>query len=116
MLPDRQRISIKYQPKPAEVFNKNGNRYAKFVFVEPEEHFEVKMNVKAEIFQYDLSTAKKKQKKTLSKGSSFEKFLEHEKYIEKNSKQIQQIADTISGGTDLELVENIYNYVIDNME
>ena len=34
-LTDRQRVFIKYQPQPTKVFNENGKRYAKFVFVKP---------------------------------------------------------------------------------
>ena len=67
-LPDRQKISITYLPKPAKVFSENGNRYAKFIFMKPRKQFKVQMNIKAEIFKYDLSTVKGNQKKRLTKG------------------------------------------------
>lgn len=115
-LPERQRIFIKYQPKPTKLFNENGNRYAKFIFVKPKKQFKVEMNIQAEMLKYDLSTTQKNRKKRLAKGPCFEEFLKQQKYIEKDSERIQQIAKSITGETDLELVENIYNYVTDNME
>ncbi len=44
-LPERQRIFIKYQPKPTKLFYENGNRYAKFIFVKPKKQFKVEMNM-----------------------------------------------------------------------
>jgi len=115
-IPDRQKILIQYSPSPGKTFNENGNHYAVFVFNKPQKQFKVEMNIKAEMFEYDLSTAKAKQNKSLSKGPSFESFLKNEKYIEKNDDRIRQVAKSIEGSTDLEMVEKIYNYVIDNMD
>jgi transglutaminase-like putative cysteine protease len=116
-IPDRQKIlGIKYSPKPSKVFHENGNRYAEFVFVEPKKRFKVKIDVKAKLFRYDLSTARKKREKNLSKGRGFKDFLKQEEYIEKDHPKIQQLAESIQGKIETDIVKNIYNFVADNME
>jgi transglutaminase/protease-like cytokinesis protein 3 len=116
-VPDRQKIlSIKYSPKPSRFFNKNGNRYAEFIFVKPDRQEKVKINVKAEVLRYDLFTAREK-----SGNSSYDEiepgdFLKHEKYIEKDHTELRNIADNIDGQTQIDIVKKIYNYVLDNLE
>ena len=60
-IPDRQKVrEIEFFPKPSREFSSNsGNQYAEFVFSEPKRRFEVEIHVKAELFRYDLSTARK---------------------------------------------------------
>ncbi|MCH8120941.1 MAG: transglutaminase domain-containing protein [Planctomycetes bacterium] len=116
-IPDRQSIlSIKYSPKPSRIFHKNGNRYAEFVFIKPSRQVEIEINIRAELFRYDLLTARKKRKKDRPQDYQFKAFLKQEKHIEKDHYQIQEIADGIEGQTEIDIVKNIYDYVIDNME
>jgi transglutaminase-like putative cysteine protease len=116
-IPDRQKIlGIKYSPKPSRVFRENGNRYAEFVFSRPRKRLKVEIDIKAELFRYDLFTARKSRGKRLSKGRGLKDFLKEEKYIEKEHPQIQQIAKSIKGQTETEIVKNVYDYVIENME
>lgn len=115
-IPDRQKIWIKYSPKPSKVFLENGNHYAEFILTSPEKQFKVQITVKGELFQYDLVTSRKKKEKKPSKDPEFKNFLKHEKYVEKDDPLIQQIAKNIKGQTEIDKVKNIYNYVIDNME
>ncbi|MHC4623786.1 MAG: transglutaminase-like domain-containing protein [Planctomycetota bacterium] len=114
---DRQKIlGTKYSSRPSRLFRKNGNRYAEFVFDEPKKQFRVEINIKAELYRYDLSTARNKLQKRLSKGRGFDDFLEEEDYIEKNDPRIRQIAESMAGKNEIEVVEKIYNYVHDNMD
>lgn len=117
-IPDRQKIlDVDYSQKPSRVFSKNKNRYAEFVFVEPEKHFEVQINIKAELFRYDLSTARDKQaEETPPEDADLKDFLKQEKYIEKDHSRIQQIAENITGQNETDTVKSIYEYVIDNLE
>jgi transglutaminase-like putative cysteine protease len=116
-IPDRQKIlGIKYSPKPSRVFRENGNRYAEFVFSRPRKRLKVEINIKAELFRYDLFTARKSRGKRPSKDRGLKDFLKEEKYVEKEHPQIQQIAKSIKGQTETEIVENVYDYVIENME
>lgn len=116
-IPDRQSIlSINYSPKPSRIFNENGNRYAEFVFIKPNHQVEIEINIRAELFRYDLLTARKKRKKDRPQDYQLKAFLKQEKHIEKDHYQIQEIADGIEGQTEIDIVKNIYDYVIDNME
>lgn len=116
-IPGRQNIlSIKYSSKPARIFLKNGNRYAEFVLFEPGKRKKVRITVRAELLRYDLLTAKEKYKQYSSENLEFKDFLKQEKHIEKNNPQIQEIAESIEGQTEIDIVRNIYNFVVDNLE
>lgn len=116
-IPGRQNIlSVSYSPKPSRIFDENSNRYAEFVFDKPEKQENVKISVKAELFRYDLLTARKNRRQAAAEDEESGDFLRHEKYIEKDHLRIQEIADDIEGQTEIDLVKNIYDYVLDNME
>jgi len=116
-IPGKQKIlSIKYSPKPSRTFHENGNRYAEFVFIKPGRRMKVNISIRAELLRYDLLNAIEKREQNLTKGPGFEDFLKQEKYIEKDHPKIQRIAESIEGQTEVEIVKNIYNYVIDNLE
>ncbi len=116
-IPGRQNIlSIRYSPKPTRVFNKNGNRYAEFVLIKPDRQEKVEINIKAELLRYDLLTAREQGGKDHYEDTGLKDFLKHEKNIEKDHTEIQQIAESINGQTQIDIVKNIYNYVIDNLK
>ena len=116
-IPGRQNIlSVSYSPKPSRIFDENGNRYARFIFDKPEKQEKVKISVKAELFRYDLFTARKNRRQDSAGADEYRDFLRHEKYIEKDHRRIQEIAEGIEGETEIEVVKNIYDYVLDNME
>ena len=116
-IPDRQNIiGTQYSPKPSRIFHKNGNRYAEFIFNKPEKQIKIDIRIKAELFKYDLFTAKKNRVKEYIENSELTDFLSHEKYIEKDNPEIQQMANSIEGQTEEEIVKNIYGYVIEHLE
>jgi len=116
-IPGRQNIlGIKYSPKPTRIFNKNGNRYAEFVFIKPDRQEKLKINIKAELLRYDLLTVREQAEKDHHEDTGLKDFLKNEKYIEKDHAEIQQIAESIDGHTQIDIVKNIYNYVIEHME
>ncbi len=116
-IPGRQNIlGIKYSPRPSRIFTKNGNRYAEFVFVKPDRQEKVEINIRAELLRYDLLTARERAESPGDEEAGFGDFLKHEKYIEKEHAEIRQIAESIDGQTQIDIVKNIYNYVIDNLE
>jgi transglutaminase-like putative cysteine protease len=116
-IPDRQNIlSMSYSPRPTRIFHENGNHYAEFVFNEPDKHEKVKISIKAELFRYDLFTARKNGGKPAHESDELVDFLKQEKYIEKDHHQMQEIAGGMEGETDIDIVKNVYDYVLDNME
>jgi len=116
-LPDRQKIhEIKCSQKPSRIFKRNGNRYAEFVFMNPERRIDIKISVTAELFRYDFITASRNNNKNPVKEADLREFLKEESYIEKDNEKIKETAKNIGGKNDLEIVQNIYDYVLDNME
>ena len=116
-IPGRQNIlSTSYSPRPSRIFDENSNHYAEFIFDKPDRHEEIKISVKAELFRYDMLTARKNRGTYYPESEQFADYLKHEKYIEKDHRQILQIADGIEGQTEIDVVKNIYDYVLDNME
>jgi len=116
-IPERQNIlSIKYSPKPSRIFKENANRYAEFVFLNPDRKANIEINIKAELFRYDLLTAKKKRQIEYPEDLQLDDFLKSEKHIEKDNNLIQELAEDIEGETEIDIVKNIYDFVIDNLE
>lgn len=109
-------LSVSYSPGPSRVFEANGNRYAEFVFANPGRHANVVMTVKAELLKYDLLTARLNRRTAYAQREPLEGFLRSERYIEKDHPEIQQIAEDIEGETEIDIVKNIYDYVLDTME
>jgi len=81
-IPDKQKIlGVKYSQKPSRIFNKNGNRYAEFIFIKPDRQEKVEINIKAELFKYDLFTAREKNGFDDYEYMGFRNFLEEEMTI-----------------------------------
>jgi len=116
-IPCRQKIlSRSYLPKPSRIFNENGNRYAEFVFNKPERHEKVKIRVKAELYRYDLLTSRAETGEQMVGGERLDDFLKQERYIESDQDEIRQIAAGLEGNTEIDVVKQIYDYVLDHME
>ncbi len=116
-MPDRQRIyDIECSPKPTRLFTENKNDYAEFLFNNPEKQFKVQINIKARLFRYDLSIARKEHKKNPPPDPNLNNFLKHEKYVEKDDPKIQQIAKDIKGNNKAAIIKNIHDYVVRNMD
>jgi len=116
-IPDKQKIhEIKCSRKPLRIFKKNGNRYAEFVFMDPERRIDIEISVTAELFRYDFITASRNNSKIPVNRAELSEFLKEESYIEKENEKIKETAKSIEGKNDLEIVRNIYRYVLDNME
>lgn len=116
-IPGRQKIlSRKYWPKPSRIFHKNGNHYAEFTFRKPQRHERVKIRIKAELFRYDLTTARAGDLEEPLGDSQAEDFLTSERYIECDDDEIRQIAKDIDGDSELDVVKGIYDHVIDYMD
>ena len=115
--PDKQDIlSIGYDPKPTRIIERDGKRYAEFAFKRPEEQVTATIRIRAELFTYDLFTAMKNRKNRPLEEDGLEVFLNNEKFIEKDDDRIQEIAESIEGRTEVDVVHKIYEYVIDHME
>ncbi len=112
---DRQSIlDVNYSVTPSKIYDVEGNRYAEFVFLNPEHDFEIKISVKAQLIRYDLDTALNNFKAT--DGMIPIKYLIEEKYLEKNNPSILEASKRSTGKTQIDTIENIYYYVLENIE
>lgn len=116
-IPHQQEIKkIQCAPRPKRQFRENGNNYAEFILTKPRKNSTIVIDIEADLFNYDLSTAKANNKNSDDKVQNLSEFLKDEKCIEKDHPTIQAIARTIPSDSTLSTVRHIYNYVIDNME
>ena len=116
-MPNIQKIKrIDYSIKPFRFFRQNGNRYAEFMIQNPDRIEKLEIIISAELYSYDLQTAKENKNKNEFQETGLEEYLRHERYIEKDDRQILKIAKAIEGTTEIQIVRKIYNYVLDTME
>jgi transglutaminase-like putative cysteine protease len=111
-LPGKQRIlRIDYSPKPTRVFDRHGNRYARFVLNRPKRETTVTVRVEAEIYRRDFATASARRNTLSPKKKDLARWLAHEKYLEKNAPAVRQAARGLAGKTDEQTVRNVMKFV-----
>lgn len=112
----RQEITkISFAPLPSRTFVINGNKYAEYDIPGPKDKTVIKIRVEAKALRYDLTTAMKEEKRKPLSTSYLRPFLKHERMIEKNDLAVLRMSRKIGGGGELEIVKNIYEYVIRNL-
>ncbi len=112
----RQEVTkLTFEPNPSRIFIENGNKYAEYILPIPEEKTKIKIHIKAKAFRYDMATTMGKSSQDSLPDANLNSFLQDERMIEKNDPVIQNIAQTIEGQTELDIVKNIYRYVIRNL-
>lgn len=110
----RQKILVlKYSQRPAEVFEKGLNRYARFIFEKPAAITEVTVAVDAELYRYDWATATRLP--APEQQDDVRLWLRAEKFIEKNDSEIRNVARTLLGGSTEETLRKTMDFVTTNM-
>lgn len=114
-LPNKQRIiNIDATPPAHKIFKSGGNQYIQFVFDQPRTDFVLNIKLDIELYRYDLMMAEYNRLNSLTDIS--ENFLRSEQFLRKTNKHILEVADTISGKTQLETVHNLYDFVVNHLE
>ena len=113
---NRQTIfDINYSVPPSRIYDADGNRYAEFIFTNPDKDIKIQIRVKAQLIRYDLVTAYAVHKKHEEDVS--QKYLASEKYLEKDNPAIMEVCKKIiTGPSEIATVGNIHDYVLDKME
>lgn len=113
----RQYISnLKILPKPDKIYSVDGNTIAEYDFLNLREGKRVvSIEGFAHLKRYDLNEARKINK-NFEPENDIKRYLIAEKGIETNSQYIKEIAAIIGGNSQAEVVENIYNYVKNNIQ
>jgi hypothetical protein len=109
-------IQTTFSPEPTNILVENGNCYAEFIVNDPPKHFSGEINVKAEVYRYDLTVARNKRGINDLNEPNFNEYLRSEKFIEKDDPLIQQVAARIKTSSEVSTVKAIYDYVADNMD
>lgn len=117
-IPGRQSIrDIQYSTPPSLVFEKEGQRYAQFAFEKPAASFEFHIRVDADCYRYDLATASlKDSNRQMEKKEELQKWLIHERYLEKYAPEIQEATKGIQGKEEEETVRACFDYVVRNLK
>jgi transglutaminase-like putative cysteine protease len=111
-LPHRQKIvNITYSQQPTEEFDANGMHYVRFTLQNPAPTTVITATVVAETDRWDLATAKTSANPTLESDAALQPFEAAEKYLEKDSPEIQKAAKTIAGATDIAVLQNVMAFV-----
>ena len=113
---NRQTIfDINYSVTPSRIYDMDGNRYAEFIFTNPNKDIKIVIRVKAQLIRYDLVTAYGFHKEHEEDVS--QKYLDSEKYLEKDNPAIMEVCKKIiTGPSELVTVGNVYHYVLKKME
>ena len=109
-------IQTTFSPEPTNILVENDKHYAEFVVDDPPKHFSGEINIKAEVYRYDLTVARNKRRINDLNEPNFSEYLQSEKFIEKDDPLIQQVAARITTSSEVSTVKAIYDYVADNMD
>jgi hypothetical protein len=107
-------LKIEYSMQPKRIFTENGNSYAEFIIESVEQTKKISINVDIEIYTHDFTTIKHDNNPKIESITSG-KYLNEEKYIEKNDNLIRTLAPRLLASDTLRTVMNIYNFVQKNL-
>ncbi len=113
----RQEVTkLEFEPLPSRIFTENNNKYAEYILIPiPEVKTRFKIHIEAKTFQYNLAVAIEESNKRLFDDSNLDLYLQHERMIEKDDPIIRDLAEGLQGQTELDIVKNIYKYIILNL-
>lgn len=115
---NRQKIlKITYSRRPVRVFDVAEDRYAEFLIANPKEDFEVRIQVTAELYKYDLGRAMRSDTPNKEPDSGkLKEYLTAEKYIEVDHKKIRDIAAALMQKDQMATVKACFDYTMDALD
>lgn len=110
----QQIMALDYTVRPHEVFDKDGHRYAQFHITQfPAE---LKIEIQADVYRYDLTTARRSPHQAKETKEALAQWLVYERYLEKHSPIIQQAAKGLGRGTDEATARACFDYVVKTLK
>ncbi|MEI6091927.1 MAG: transglutaminase-like domain-containing protein [bacterium] len=103
---------INFSLEPNNVFFENGNKYAKFVIIDPAKKEKIKISYTLEIYHNDFATRVEHKEILLDSNNNY---LSIEKFIEIDDEQIRRKAEELRGNQTIETLKNIYLFVNENI-
>jgi len=104
-----------YSITPAEIFKSDDNNYARFVLDDPKDSFVIDIISVLELFRYDMDTASQISNFLNTGLDISESYTRQENYIEKDSPLIQEACRDFKEKKQIDLIRQIYDFVLDNM-
>jgi len=112
----RQKITeMRFSPEPKYIFDDGAERFVEYYLVHPQDHTVLRAEFDMELYRYDINTAKIFEIDPTDELKP-SRFLKEEKKIESKDPVIIKMAESISGNDRYEIVEKIYQLVIDTLE
>jgi transglutaminase-like putative cysteine protease len=107
-----------FSDDPERVFFDGKNKYAEFVIENFSRQEQILISSLIELFEYDLSTVKKQTNSIILNDPTKElkDYLVDEKYLEKDNVLIRNAVKEMKGKNEVDLVKQIYNFVLSHME
>jgi transglutaminase-like putative cysteine protease len=113
----RQKIlDIHYSHAPFNTFVYDGLPYAHFVLQTPPKATEIVITVAAEVYRFDLGTARTDTKcRHWTIKRDLKRFIAAEEYLESDAPLIREVAATLRGDSEIETVAKTMAYVTSNL-
>jgi transglutaminase-like putative cysteine protease len=117
-LPGLQKIlGIRYSLQPDAVYDKGGNRYARFVIQQPKQPIEIAIEVDAEVYRYDFATVLARDgNRRCEKAADLKQWLIDEPYVEQQAPEIQEVARRVKGKDEEEIVRKSLEFVVKTLQ
>lgn len=108
--------NLKLNPKPEKLYKQNGNLIANFSFDNVTSGpIDIVLQGNANLKTYYIDSAKQ-FKQNNDKEEDLTPYLQSEKYIESDDEYIKNIADSIKGASEEEILQNMYEYIQKHMQ
>ena len=113
---NRQTIhSISYTLEPQEVFQRNGNTYARFEVSNACADVQLVISVDAEIHRYDLETAQRIKPGSPLPPENLAQYLRRERYIETDAGDIKSAARLARGESQIAVIQALFQQVLSRL-
>lgn len=108
--------NLKISPEPLKIIDQGINKVAEIQLTNlTSGTYKIIIEGIANVRTFDIYTAKTLNK-NISKETNLKPYLDEEKYIETYSPYIKKIAEKINGNNNIEIVDKIYDYVVENTD
>lgn len=113
---NRQEIyKISFSQMPDTIYETDGNRYAEYIFTQKPDS-DIFMVAYERLLEADYETLKKAKRKTVISATELGRYLQNEKYLEKDAENIHKKALELKKKTVNKTVANICKFVHNNIE
>ncbi len=116
-IPHRQRIlDITYSHRPKRIYAKNGGLYAVFVFKKLRWRTQLQIRIKAELFRYDLITARKLPRRKPKPRNTLTRYVLPGPHYDVKDPAIQALANSVTETNQIRVIRELHKLTTDALE